>query len=268
MVKEDKPKTSSSFLNSPEGKQFIINRYVNGEESVYSMAKELGCYENKLYRAMRKHGIARREKGEAQRIALKSGRFTHPTEGKERTQDEKQRIGETIHNYWEDLSDEKKKKRVEKCRELWYKVPEEQREAWNQKSFEALRQAAEHGSKFEKYLLTALMSKKYVVQPHKKFLFEDSETSVDIFFPVELICVEINGPSHYYPFWGKEQFEKTVERDLFKIEQLMACGYKMIVIQNPKGYHSKTVLRMFTEKFLPFLDKAIKSDEDYFEILV
>ena len=64
--------------------EYVIKRY--GENhSTYSIAKELGTYPKKIERILKKNGHELRSKGEAQSLAIKSGRTKHPTKGKKRS---------------------------------------------------------------------------------------------------------------------------------------------------------------------------------------
>ena len=67
---------------------YVIKKY--GENfSTYSIAKELETYPKKIERILKKNGIKLRSKSEAQALAIKSGRAKHPTEGKERSEEQK-----------------------------------------------------------------------------------------------------------------------------------------------------------------------------------
>jgi len=241
------------FLHTEEGKQFLLERYVNNQESAYTLAKELNTHGKKIYRALKKHNLPIRSKAESQKLALEKGRANHPTKGKPRDMKVKNQIGQKMHNYWKSLPPETIQARIDASREIWDNIPEKTRELMLKKSHVALRKAAQDGSKVEKMILTALIGQNYKCQVHKKFLFPDSECSVDIYLPIQGICIEINGPSHYLPIWGEERLKETVERDLAKVEQLLANGHAVIIIQNPKGYYSKSAISEFLKKFIPFM---------------
>ena len=221
-----------------------------------------------MYRALRYHGFPRKNKQEAQKSYLeRSG--NHPTKGKERNVEEKKKIGKGVRKYWTKLSPEQLNARIDRSREMWYNLSEKTREEYLKKSHKALREASVKGSKFEKFLLVALMAAKFRVQPHKKFLFEDSQMHCDIYLPVEGICIEVDGYVHFWPIFGEEQLKERIEKDLLKNEQLLSQGYTVVRIQNPKGYSSKTVMEDFCAKFVIFLKKLTKEPGNTFhEILV
>lgn len=247
-------------LNSEEGKQFLLDRYVDKKESACTLAKELDTHAKTIYRALKKHNIQIRSKAESQKLALEKGRADHPTKGKPREMCTKNQIGQKLHKYWTGLDPKEIESRIEKSRQSWYTMSEEKRKEILQKSHVALRKASIEGSKVEKMILAGLLSNKYKCQVHKKFLFPDSECHVDLYLPLQGICIEIDGVSHYQPIWGEEKLKETIERDLQKNEQLLANGYSVIRIQNPKGYYSKAAITLFLKKFLPFLKDVISKE--------
>jgi very-short-patch-repair endonuclease len=254
---------SKHFLYTEQGRLYLVEEYVTNNKSAYELATILGTYANFIYRALRHHNIERKDKGSAQRLALQTGRTKHPTLGKKHDIVTKNRIGESMHDYWNGLSKKEFQKRVDNAREAWYKYTEEERTEWRKKSHEKLREAAIEGSKAEKALVAALLASGFKVQVHKKMVLSGSDMSVDIFLPGDLTVIEINGPSHYYPLFGEQILEQTINRDLKKRELLMGSGFKFIEISNESGYYSKTVLDKFCVRFIPFLKDFVKTDEQF-----
>ena len=70
----------------------IIEMYNDNNLSTYEIAKQLDTYPNKIRRTLKKHGFELKDRSAAQKAALESGRSKHPTEGKERTIEEKVKI--------------------------------------------------------------------------------------------------------------------------------------------------------------------------------
>ncbi len=256
-------------LLTDDFKQYLIDNYENGTKSIPDIAKEYNTYSNKIYRVMKKFGIKRKDRAEAQKLVLSTGKAKHPTEGTERDVKVKRKIGRSVFNKNKTLSEEEKQRRIDKTREIWYNIPEETRKKYTEKSHKAIRLAGRKGSVFEHQLVVALMSQKYKVQTHFKLHFADSQMSVDILLPVEGICVEIDGPSHWFPIYGEESLSYQVEKDLWKNQQLMAEGYTLIRVQNPKGYTSTSFIEEFIAKFVPFLKMVCAKDENgFYEINV
>ncbi len=53
---------------------------------------------------------------------------------------------------------------------------------------------------------------------------------IDIHLPDIKLAIELNGPIHFQPIYGKDKFDKTVENDARKISQLTNLGYGIIVV--------------------------------------
>jgi hypothetical protein len=84
------------YLFSERGKNYLLSEYVEKERSTYDIAAENLTYANLVRRALVHHGLYRRDKSQAQKAALKAGRHDHPTQGRSRTPEERQRIGEGV----------------------------------------------------------------------------------------------------------------------------------------------------------------------------
>lgn len=80
--------------------QFIREQYEKGR-STYSIAKELNTYANKIRDILIKIGVKLRDKGEAQRKHLELGGL-HPTKGKPRDRDTKEKISKKVKLNWEE----------------------------------------------------------------------------------------------------------------------------------------------------------------------
>lgn len=85
---------------SEKGKVYLLEQYEKAQLSTYIVAKALGTYANCVRRALIHHKIELRDKSEAQRASLESGRHEHPTQGRPRTEDEKVAIGEGVVAAW------------------------------------------------------------------------------------------------------------------------------------------------------------------------
>jgi len=94
--------------------QKVIALYNDKNQSTYEIAKQLDTYPNKVRRTLIKHGYELKDKSAAQKAALKSGRSSHPTAGKKRTDAEKIAISQSLVNYWDEMSDKEKARRVKR----------------------------------------------------------------------------------------------------------------------------------------------------------
>ncbi len=75
-----------------EFEKTVIKLYNDENQSTYEIAKQLDTYPNKIRRTLIKHGYELKDKSSAQKTALASGRSSHPTKGKTRSQQEKIKI--------------------------------------------------------------------------------------------------------------------------------------------------------------------------------
>lgn len=95
----------------------------------------------------------------------------------------------------------------------------------------------------------------------------DIETNVRDLIPSRLECdivirdksivIEVNGPTHYFPIYGKDKFEKIVNRDIVKQKELCEAGFMLVVIDVSQHKCWKTTKpyldKQFHEKILPFI---------------
>ncbi len=243
-------------LLSPKFKEYLEEHYVNGTKSIPTIAKEYNTYPNMIYRVMRKLGVERKTRSEAQRIALESGQASHPTEGKELTPETKHKIGRAVYEKNLTISEKERQRRIDKKREIWYTLSEETRKDYLKKSHKSIRRSAAEGSKFEEMIVAALSMSGYKIQVHHRLDFAESELNVDLFLPMEGIAIEIDGPCHFEPIFGEEALENQIERDLRKNNLLIANGYSLIRVKNPRGYTSMPFMEDFITKFLPYLKQV------------
>jgi hypothetical protein len=64
------------FLFSGEGLAYLQEHYIKDEKSTYKIAEDLKVYANVVRRALKYHGLQRRTKSDAQKVAIKTGRHT------------------------------------------------------------------------------------------------------------------------------------------------------------------------------------------------
>lgn len=221
------------MLNTKE----IIDMYVNQGYSTNAIAKEYDTYPNKIKRLLKKHNIPLNSKSVAQKQALKYGRSKHPTKGTKRNNEVKRRISQTVYDNWCNLSEEKKQKRIDLAKEQWYNKTEEERKEFQHAASEGVRKAAKEGSKLEKFLYQEL-SKKYHIEFHKTNLIVNEQLEIDMFLPELKVIIEVDGPSHFFPMWGKTEQErhknlqKHINSDTKKSGILLSKGFVIIRIKN------------------------------------
>ena len=146
---------------------YVVQKYAEGESTI-SIAKELGTYAKKIERILVKNGIERRSRSEGQKLALKSGRSKHPTEGKVRSDQEKEKISVGREAAWSEMSPKARLEFRENCKERWANRSPELIEHMHREAGVALRKTLTEGSKCERFLKQKLEEEGYEVAMHKK----------------------------------------------------------------------------------------------------
>lgn len=209
----------------------IIEMYNDQSKSTYEIAKSLDTYPNKIRRTLIKHGYKLKDKSQAQKNALKSGRCAHPTAGKKRTQDEKLRISEGMETHWEKMTEEERQDRVNQAKERWKKMDASQKEKMCRLATDAIRKAGKEGSKLEKFVMDKLIESGYTVDFHNKTLIPNEKLEIDLYIPALKTIIEVDGPSHFLPIWGEEKLQKQIKADLQKSGRILSRGFAIIRVK-------------------------------------
>lgn len=206
----------------------VIKMYDEEDKSTYQIAEELNTYPNKIRRILLKYGKELRSRSEAQKNALQEGRVDHPTKGRKRSQEEKIKISASLSDYWKEMSEEERQRRIDIAKENWSNMSEAQRGKICQAATESIRKAGKEGSKLEKYVLRRITDSGYKVDFHKKNLIPNEKLEIDLYIPELKTIIEIDGPSHFFPVWGEEKLQKQMKADLQKNGLLLSKGYVII----------------------------------------
>jgi len=242
-------------MNVLEDKKWLEKEYVENQRSAQEIAKELNTYKQKVRRALIKHNIPIRSASDAQKLALEHGRSHHPTVGTKRSAETKLKIAETCAQNWADLSDRVKKERAELLRQRWFELPEHKREEILKKARDGVRKASKDGSKLEKMLEGVLTEAGFMVQYHKKGLIPNVNLEVDMFLPEISTAIEIDGPSHFFPIWGDENFQRNIKADIEKTGLILNQGMVMIRVKQMSSKMSKLAKTKLLAKILEEVKK-------------
>lgn len=234
-------------LSEKERKNIITELYVKKKLSFSNIAKELGTYANKIRRDASKFKISIRSKSEAQSNALKTGVHKHPTKGKERTEEEKEKIGLAIHQSWNDLSESELKKRKLQSKKSWDKKTEDEKYNMLSAAHSAVRESSKTGSKLEKFLLESLLENGYKVEFHKEESLLNTKLQIDIYLPELTTAIEVDGPSHFKPVWGQATLARNQEYDRKKTGLIIGKGMKLIRIKQNNDFNITRSKLMFKE---------------------
>lgn len=232
----------------------IIKRYVEDFDSLEMIAKDYNTYVNKIRRFLIRNNVPIRSNAESQKYALSVGRNQHPTLGKKRTEEEKSKISSGVSKAWENMPDEKREEFKKGAKERWEKLSPEERDELNQSAKKGMQKAAADGSKMEKYLHHELESLGIPIIFHKKGLVGNPNLEVDIFIPSYNTAVEIDGPTHFFPIFGEERLEKTMESDKQKIGLLVRKGISILRVKHISKNASLSKAKKIVAAILEFLD--------------
>lgn len=219
-------------MSDSDKKTLLEKEYGTLDKSFAVIAKAYDTYPNKLRRDAKKFGIAVKSRAEAQQLALKSGRSKHPTKGKNRSLETKEKISNKIRESWENFSDKELQRRSKLSKQQWANMGQEEKQELMRAANEGIRRAAQEGSKLEKIILSALIKEGFQVEFHKEHLLSNEKIHIDLYLPNQGIAIEIDGPSHLKPIWGQEAFERCQKTDSHKNGLLTGRGISVIRIQH------------------------------------
>lgn len=239
-------------LSDHEKKKIIKQKYVFDNESFADIAKSLNTYANKIRRDAIKFNIPIRDKSEAQKNAIQRGVHKHPTKGTKRSEKTKAKIGKSVLNNWESMSDKEVQERKDKSKQRWHNMTDDEKQLIIQAANKAVRDSSKTGSKLEKFILKKLIGSGYNVDFHKEQLLSNTKLQVDIFLPKLNIAVEIDGPSHFLPVWGQDALNRNVKYDNKKTGLLLGKGCVLIRIKQLRDY-SPTRANLVFDKLLDII---------------
>jgi very-short-patch-repair endonuclease len=250
----------------------IIDMYINQGLSTYVIAEKYQTYPNKIRRLLKKRGIELNDKSEAQKLAIKSGRSKHPTQGTKRDMVVKHKISEGVYQSWKKLSEKERQSRVDKSKDQWYNMTDAERDALRKSAAIAVRAAAKDGSKMENFLKEELTKHGYDVIFHKTGLIPSENLEVDIFLPQINTAIEVDGPAHFYPIWGEDNLQKHIGADAHKSGLLLLQGFVVIRIKhltkNLSEKHKRDVLEQLQKVLQTIANKFPIKSKRYIELEV
>lgn len=226
-------------MTDKEKKQFIYKSYEIDNHSFQDIADSCGTYANKIRRDAIKFNIKIRDKSLAQKNALNTGKHKHPTKGTIRDDATKIKIGKSVVDSWENLSDKELQKRKNKAKKNWENLSEDEKQFILQKANDAVRKSSKEGSKLEKFILNNLLQDGYRVIFHQEQTLSNTKLQIDLLIPSINTAIEIDGPSHFLPVWGDEALKRNVKYDQKKEGLILGKGLYLIRIQQTRDF-SKT----------------------------
>ena len=236
----------------------IINMYVEDGMSTKAIAEEFGTYPNKIRRALVSSGVELRSKSAAQKKALENGRAKHPTKGKKRSEEEKDKISASLEKSWSNVTKKERNRRSQMAKDQWENMPEADKLALRKKAAEALLMTVKHGSNPEKLLYEKLTEAGYEVELHKKDMIEGKKYEMDLYLPELSTVIEVDGPQHFKPLFGEKGLREYVKHDIIKNGILLKRGYCVIRVKYLCSNYSRAVGRRLCELVEPVVNRVNK----------
>jgi len=249
---------SYSNLNDSQRKQILEKLYIKEKLSFADIAKKYDTYANKIRRDAVSFNIPIRNKADAQKNALCSGKHKHPTKGKNRSQETKDKIGLSVMKSWDGLDDNELNARKEKSKIAWEKMDDSSKENLIKLANSAVRETSKVGSKLEKFILNELLNTGYRVDFHKEQSLITTKLQIDLFLPNINTAIEVDGPSHFLPVWGEDALQRNITYDNKKQGLILGRGWVLIRIKQKKDF-SKTRAKIICQKLIELI-KSIESD--------
>lgn len=234
-------------LSDHEKKQKITQLYEVENKSFQDIATLLDTYANKIRRDAIKFKINIRDKSEAQKNALKTGKHSHPTKGKIRDETTKYKIGNAVLKSWGSLSETELAQRKQKAKTNWKNLSDDEKAFMQQKANRAVRESSKVGSKLEKFILNNLLKDGYKVNFHQEQTLSNTKLQIDMVLPTMNTAIEIDGPSHFLPVWGEDTLQKNITYDQKKNGLILGKGMVLIRIKQLKDYSNTRAQNMYNQ---------------------
>ena len=116
----------------------------------------------------------------------------------------------------------------------------------------------------ENFIKAELTKLGYDVIFHHTGLIPNEEFEVDLFIPAVKTAIEIDGPSHFFPIWGKTDedreanLQKRIKADAHKSGLLLTQGFIVIRVKHLTKNLSEKNKRDVLEQIVERLDKIKK----------
>lgn len=240
-------------LSDKQKKDLIMKEYSDNNKSFREIAEIYNTYANKVRRDALKFKIKIRDKSEAQKTALSTGRADHPTEGKNRPEETRNKIGLSVMSSWENLDEQELKKRKDTARKNWENLSDNEKENILRQANIAVREASKTGSKLEKFILNSLLQDGYRVDFHKEQSLVNTKLQIDLFLPSLNVAIEVDGLSHFEPVWGEETLNRNKGYDNKKTGLILGKGLVLIRVKQTKDF-SKSRASLLYKKLKEKLD--------------
>lgn len=236
-------------LTDNEKEQVIKDLYSKQKKSFKDIADQYSTYANKVRRDAMKFKIQIRDKSDAQKNALQTGKHKHPTKGTQRTEETKNKIGSAVMNFWDNMDDASLEHRKQIAKDNWDNMSDDKKAQIQKQANIAVREASKEGSKLEKFLFDKLLNDGYRVDFHKEQSLSNTKLQIDLFLPELNIAIEVDGPSHFLPVWGDDVLNKNIKYDNKKTGLILGKGLVLIRIKQVREFSKARGLSIYQKLY-------------------
>ena len=215
----------------------VRNLYIDKGFSMRGVAKKVGVPLATLSRFMRKCGIIMRTKEQAQKNYLKD--HNHQMTGRKHSDETKKKISHSLGDFWDGLND---KERAEFKRQIgsgwrrkWESMSKVEQKATMERLSLQAKQSQGKGSRLERFIAEELRGRGYLVEERSIHYTAGKDFEVDLALPNEMVALEVDGPTHFLPIYGKEHLEQQQDRDDRKDNMINAIGYSVLRVRDNNG---------------------------------
>jgi hypothetical protein len=218
--------------------------------SLSEMADHLGMARSTLYYQMKKLGVKRRSKSEAQAQHLASNE--HQRAGSKHTTETKVKISNARRAYWDSEEGQKQRDKLGKLRkEEWDDKPIDQKGEVISRLRHADRPRPGELSKFGKEL-ASFIAEREEIETGKR-LTPDHVS--DIILPERRIVLELLLPVSVY---GDQEQQRVEQRYSRLCSELNSAGYRVMIIEDKSNSISRARCQRIYEQILSFKAKSIR----------
>ncbi len=253
-----RPKSSFQAEHGEEVRKLYVDQEFSMQQIVEHYA-EKGIKVNTqfIWRLLRSLRVVRRNASESAKVALKSKRAIHPTEGKQLSTENKENLSKSIAKRWQEITPEERERRRELSKKNYSELSDKKKRNLRTAAAKGVRKAAEQGSRLENHLVDCLTQAGYSVVFHKKGYIINDKLEIDILLPAEKVCIEVDGPTHSQIVY-EGQLSKVQQKDAEKNGLLLSMGYCVIRLSNTAKTCSQFYLNSRWEKLQETLEKIKK----------
>lgn len=247
-----------SDFSDDELEAYLRLEHCENRISLRELARRLQTNAVRLLRFCNKRNIPVLSKSESIKAAYQAERITPPMKGKTWSEEHKRELGEKQHKLWQSMSDEERKRRSDRQREIFEQKPD--KESFAIKGAQAIKRASVHGSKAEHAL--AALFKQHGVKffHHHTAIFPTTKLEADFYLPEYNCVVEIDGPSHFTSRLGEESLTGQIRADEKKNGIAIDHGLSIIRLQHRRTLYKRDHYNMFNAlmEVLPTLSNELR----------